>query len=304
MDIQTSEYNLTNKIKISLYERYDGTLAPLRYNGRDFIKVSFKSEDMVINQAFYRSTGIHDSGSGTENMWFPTDGIVFNGDDRLNNMVYMIPNLENEILYNNNVQNIVKRLNKIIPKNKFESKISKIGDYITVYDVYKKFKEQVKNILPDDIIKRYGLYELMVLSYILSHNVQSELIKTLQKFIPDLDLPDTSILQAEGISVDFMTVNNYISDFVSFNYINESDFIQSRNTYGKFDLVNYTKWQGDEESDPCGIIFYGSLKSHVLSKYSMVMNQVIHKYAIEIVQTSNEQDPLDVDDIIMRQRRG
>ena len=309
MNVQTADYELNKNIKITLYQHIDGSLRPLRHFGRDFIKVSYTNGNTTINQAFYRSTGLHDSNSGTEGMWFPTDGITFNGgikkngqDERLTNMTWMTPLLNNEYLSNNNVNNIVLRLHSLFTKtNKegnsliylFESKISKLGDYMVVYDIYKDYEKTMENKLPKDIIKRYCNYDLMYISYMLSHSINSTIINDIQSILPnDLILPNTAILNTDGINVDFITINNYISDFISFNYINEPDYIELRSRHGKFDLSHYTNWS-EEESDPCGIIYYGSLKSHILSDESKKFNEVIHQYVKQIITFTNEQNPLD-----------
>lgn len=81
--------------KLVVYQvNKNGVVKPLNTDGRDFVKVSYTDSDGVtINQAFYRSTGLHEQldvegllkdvskqeRMHTSGLWFPVDGLGVEG---------------------------------------------------------------------------------------------------------------------------------------------------------------------------------------------------------------------------------
>jgi hypothetical protein len=302
--------NVNDYLTIILSKTSHG-IRPMRYDGRDFIKVVYNHMGKEIKQAFYRSTGIHDVNSGTRGMWFPTDGITlslnaskismiplgyFESDFSEEGIEFKPSNYEELTVIeqaridgqiNNNIRRKQKYIDDIkegrlkltekqLTSKKNIFKISKIGDYITPYNIYKIFSDN-KNNIEKDILMRFGTEELMQISYMLSCSNQTVLCKKLFDYIPD-NIKNTYTNEIpQGIVHDMSTINDFIGDYVSFNHVNINVFSKLKSEYGNFNLKYY--------NNPLlkGIIVYESIVTHQLSPES----QAINTYISDFNQTNN-----------------
>ena len=226
---------------------------PLRYSGRDFIKVLFNPPEISpIYQCFYKSTGLHIkanimheediTATDTGGVWTPCDGIVI--EDKLK-LVEEYSNVKQNVLYylkskwKNSSTYISKvdyfgrefaRENWELPTGREDNRNAKWFDPCD--------KESNKNAT----ICRFGNCNLILISYLLSNvgsifweSEEGTYMKTLcniNNIVPYG--PDIPV----GVATDYLTIDMFIGTALSYNYIDIEPYITLRNTYGLFDLRN------------------------------------------------------------------
>jgi hypothetical protein len=229
----------TNEELIVIQVVKNGEIRPLTNGNRDFLKVIYTNkEGKTIKQAFYRSTGEHlkadvysdvtVTGMNTKGLWFPTDG---NGFDDDNGVVMM----KSKFNINPKKADYENWLNKktMIYKGayygkeltyKFREPVILGEDNISEY-----FPDDEKENRNFDMI-RFGNETTLRISYLLSRKnkfwTENPLgIRIVNEYnfdtdhdieieIGDIDHSDNGDQEESELEI-----NNFIADFISFNWI-------------------------------------------------------------------------------------
>ena len=209
-------------ISIIMAKTKDGA-RPLRWDGRDFIKVFYNPPDLnpPIYQTFYRSTGLHILAAGasiddedTTDVWTPTDGIVRNKDDISKTYIAKVDHIGYEFAYKYAID----------PKSGKPKKIDKGGDSCD--------RDQNGN----SILCRFGNCNLVKISVLISKTDNrfwnSEKGIFIKK-ICGIDLGQTSygdnIDIKKGIALDnYINIDKFIGQAISFNHVDDPKYKSPR----------------------------------------------------------------------------
>jgi len=253
---------------------------PMRWEGRDFIKVRYQrdlSKEEFIYQAFYRYTKT--SFQKSNGVWFPTDGIVLKIER------FPIGSIEE---WPDGLSQEFKRIHCNTSLSKFE--IASVADYIdTKSTSFVSLTQEHKNA-PVDILKRLGTSELVYISFLLSSKFNQDRVFSAKKDTPGSiyleKRPNENIFEGlndgsnipTGIETEAYLINQFIGDYLSFNHVDIQKYVDLRKGkggYGPFDLRDF------ENIDK--YIIYNSLENHPLSLYTQVAINYVNLYVKSVV---------------------
>jgi hypothetical protein len=226
---------------------------PLRFSGRDFIKVMFTPPNIKpIYQCFYKSTGLHIqagiintadiTATDTGGVWTPCDGIV----------------IEDKGKFVQNRDNIPPHMLAY-----YEGKWKRASTYISKVDYFGLPFSLENWVLPESnednredkwfdpcnnqgnknaILCRFGNCDLIKISYMLSkidsifwnseEGIRMKTLCGINDIIPyEPDIP-------MGVAIDYLTIDMFIGDALSYNYVDIEPYISLRREYGDFNLEN------------------------------------------------------------------
>lgn len=246
-------------MSIFLIKDSTGKERPLRYDGRDFIKVLYEPPTFPhILQCFYRSTGLHSDQEYTEEeipddptaaytagTWTPCDGIAL--EDResfITKYKGIVPDpmlikwmpeywKKSEVHFTK-VDYAGKQFaddNWLLPKYKKAADYRRLPNYNPCDAEYNE----------NDVLCRFGNCTLSLISYLLSspENIfwhKSKKGKLLKNLCGLNDIVPYSPQIPEGINANWIVIDKFIGSAVSYNHINIDSYRRLKEMYGLFDI--------------------------------------------------------------------
>ena len=259
MNIQEVNIRLGDDLTLILVNTKYGP-RPLRYDGRDFIKVLYTGEGKNIYQTFYKSTGLHiqdslfglsskikpeelQENANTKGAWFPTDGIIIQDkhgilrkivdgeiEQRRIKGLMRLWNPETYILKLDYMGGklaqkyfeISENRKKNFQPNNVHPTIDALSEYLKTNEKQKWYRNEEDNKY--GILTRLGTKTMCKISYLLSAQSNEFWVKGSGKLVKDLfkfeKEPYSPHIHYEGVNTDYLSVNHFIGTAVSFNWTN------------------------------------------------------------------------------------
>lgn len=274
MNIQEVNIRLGDDLTLILVNTKYGP-RPLRYDGRDFIKVLYTGEGKNIYQTFYKSTGLHiqdslfglsskikpeelQENANTKGAWFPTDGIIIQDkhgilrkivdgeiEQRRIKGLMRLWNPETYILKLDYMGGklaqkyfeISENRKKNFQPNNVHPTIDALSEYLKTNEKQKWYRNEEDNKY--GILTRLGTKTMCKISYLLSAQSNEFWVKGSGKLVKDLfkfeKEPYSPHIHYEGVNTDYLSVNHFIGTAVSFNWTNNKKYTELQEKFGVFD---------------------------------------------------------------------